>query len=65
MQKRFELGWVATNLPSEIFDKEVTELSGILMSMGTPYADMNAALKAIRYARENKIPLMAICGGFT
>jgi len=31
---------------------------------GSPYRDMNGALSAIRYARENLIPFLGTCGGF-
>jgi CTP synthase (UTP-ammonia lyase) len=31
---------------------------------GSPYRNMQGALTAIRYARENKIPFLGTCGGF-
>jgi CTP synthase (UTP-ammonia lyase) len=31
---------------------------------GTPYASMEGALRAIRYAREHATPLLGTCGGF-
>lgn len=64
LQKRFFVEWIQTDVLSEFFDKEIFSLDGILMSMGTPYSDMASALKVIKYARENEVPLMAICGGF-
>lgn len=64
LQKRFSLEWIPTDLLPEFFDKEILSLDGVLMSMGTPYSDMDSALKVIKYARENDVPLMAICGGF-
>ena len=64
LQKRFTLEWIPTDILPEFFDKEILSLDGVLMSMGTPYSDIDSALKVIKYARENDIPLMAICGGF-
>lgn len=64
LQKRFSLEWIPTDILPEFFDKEILSLDGVLMSMGTPYSDMDSALKVIKYARENDVPLMAICGGF-
>ncbi|MBS1494441.1 MAG: CTP synthase [Bacteroidetes bacterium] len=64
LNKKFSLEWIPTDMLSQSFEREVKELDGILMSMGTPYRDMDAALKIIKYARENDVPLLAICGGF-
>ncbi len=64
LNKRFSLEWIPTDILHEYFDREITSLNGILMSMGTPYRDMDSALKVIKFARENNIPIMAICGGF-
>jgi CTP synthase (UTP-ammonia lyase) len=37
---------------------------GLLISPGSPYADMEGALTAIRFARERGMPLVGTCGGF-
>ena len=37
---------------------------GVFVSPGSPYADMQGALRAIRHARERGIPLIGTCGGF-
>src|SRR5262249_29366927 len=37
---------------------------GVLMPPGSPYLSMAGALDAIRYARENDLPLLGTCGGF-
>lgn len=37
---------------------------GLWCVPGSPYASMNGALAAIRYARENQIPFLGTCGGF-
>src|SRR4051794_8102260 len=31
---------------------------------GSPYANMNGALTAIRFAREQNLPFLGTCGGF-
>jgi len=64
LKSRFELQWISTATIAEFFEREIHTLDGLLMAMGTPYCNMDAALKVIEYARENNIPLMAICGGF-
>src|ERR1044071_5346841 len=38
--------------------------NGIWCVPGSPYRDMEGALTAIRFARENKIPFLGTCGGF-
>jgi CTP synthase (UTP-ammonia lyase) len=37
---------------------------GFLISPGSPYLSMDGALAAIRYAREQDIPLLGTCAGF-
>jgi CTP synthase (UTP-ammonia lyase) len=37
---------------------------GLWIVPGSPYADTDAALAAIRFAREAKLPLLGTCGGF-
>jgi len=37
---------------------------GALISPGSPYASMEGALAAIRYAREHGLPALGTCGGF-
>ena len=37
---------------------------GIWCVPASPYRDMNGALTAIRYARENQVPFLGTCGGF-
>ena len=38
--------------------------SGLLIAPGSPYRNMEGALRAIRFAREEGVPLLATCGGF-
>ena len=44
--------------------RDLGEFSGIWCIPGSPYADMNGALAAIRHARERAIPFLGTCGGF-
>lgn len=37
---------------------------GLMISPGGPYLSMDGALTAIRYARENDVPLLGTCAGF-
>ena len=53
--------WVST----EEIDKTLFErFSGIWVAPGSPYKNMDQALWAIRYARENGVPCFGTCGGF-
>src|SRR5439155_7222421 len=55
--------WVATDelaTSAKILD----QFSGLWIGPASPYRSMEGALSAIRFARENKIPLLGTCGGF-
>jgi CTP synthase (UTP-ammonia lyase) len=43
--------------------KQLSKYSGIWIGPGSPYKNMDAALSAIRMAREHAIPLFGTCGG--
>lgn len=54
--------WMATDhlntdAPLEVFD-------GVWCVPGSPYRDMHGALRAIRFAREQRRPFLGTCGGF-
>lgn len=44
--------------------RSLADFDGLLISPGSPYASMDGALAAIRYARERGVPLVGTCGGF-
>jgi CTP synthase (UTP-ammonia lyase) len=44
--------------------KQLRECNGFWIGPGSPYASMDGALAAIRFAREQSIPLLGTCGGF-
>lgn len=53
--------WVSTeNIDESLFER----FSGIWVAPGSPYKNMDKALWAIRYARENRVPCLGTCGGF-
>ena len=55
------IAWLRTDtLDDALFD----HFAGILVAPGSPYADMEKTLAAIRFARENKVPCFGTCGGF-
>jgi CTP synthase (UTP-ammonia lyase) len=55
--------WIATPL-LEHGTEQLSVFDGIWCVPGSPYASMEGALNAIRFAREEGIPLLGTCGGF-
>jgi CTP synthase (UTP-ammonia lyase) len=58
-----ELLWLPTARLARSLDS-LRDRDGIFCAAGSPYASMNGALSAIRFARENQIPFLGTCGGF-
>lgn len=57
--------WTPTESVSDQLIKRVlTGAHGLWIAPGSPYRSMDGALRAIRWARENEIPLLGTCGGF-
>jgi CTP synthase (UTP-ammonia lyase) len=54
--------WLATE--SLQGHKRLANYHGFWAVPATPYTDMDGALFAIRYARENRVPFFGSCGGF-
>jgi CTP synthase (UTP-ammonia lyase) len=53
--------WLRTDtLDDDLFD----HFSAIWVAPGSPYADLEKTLAAIRFARENAVPCFGTCGGF-
>jgi CTP synthase (UTP-ammonia lyase) len=59
---RFE--WLASERAAELDGAELASYAGLLISPGSPYRSMDGALRAIRVAREQAVPLLGTCGGF-
>ncbi len=54
--------WLATD---ELTDAtKLEDFDGIWCVPGSPYRDMDGALRAIRFAREQHRPFLGTCGGF-
>ena len=56
--------WLPTNEAARIPDSALGDLDGIWMASGSPYRNVDGALRAIRFAREQGVPLLGTCGGF-
>jgi len=54
-----EAQWLATD---EAHD--YAAFDALFCSPGSPYRSLEGALNGIRFARENKVPLIGTCGGF-
>jgi len=61
VEKDIGFEWIPTRA-CETYD--FAGVTGIWCVPGSPYASMDGALKAIRFARENRIPFLGTCGGF-
>ncbi len=57
-----EVRWLETSAISE--NDALPMYLGFFCAPGSPYRDMQGALRAIRFARENDVPFMGTCGGF-
>ena len=55
--------WIGTSELASNASARLNGFDGIWCVPGSPYASMDGALAAIRYARENKIPFLGTCGG--
>jgi CTP synthase (UTP-ammonia lyase) len=60
---RLDWRWIGTE---EITDtcKILDGHAGVWVVPASPYKNMDGALAAIRYARENRVPFLGTCGGF-
>ncbi len=56
--------WIATDAIESVDDPRLRRHSGFLIAPGSPYRGMEGVLAAIRYAREQCVPLLGTCGGF-
>ena len=56
--------WVHTSAIGSEADQEWRQCQGVWSVPGSPYANMEGALRAIRFAREKGRPFLGTCGGF-
>lgn len=55
--------WINTAVLNHNAEKQLNGFQGIWCVPGSPYASMESALNAIRFARENNVPFLGTCGG--
>jgi CTP synthase (UTP-ammonia lyase) len=55
--------WIGTASMDRNTGQKLNGFQGIWCVPGSPYASMEGALCAIRYAREHKVPFLGTCGG--
>ncbi len=60
---RLDWEWIGTD---RIHDapRQLAGYAGVWVVPASPYKNMQGALAAIRYARENRVPFLGTCGGF-
>lgn len=56
-----ESSWIST---ADISEDRLRCFHGFWVAPGSPYRNMERALFAIQFARENNIPILGTCGGF-
>jgi len=56
--------WVATPLLDRNAEKQLSAFDAVWCVPNSPYASMDGALRAIRFARESGRPFLGTCGGF-
>ena len=59
-----EYFWLNTDLINEKYLGGLNSFGGFWSVPATPYKDMDGALSAIKFARENNVPFLGTCGGF-
>lgn len=55
--------WVATEAVGDPA-QSLADVDALFIATGPPYVDMEGALRAIRYAREHRVPLIGTCSGY-
>jgi CTP synthase (UTP-ammonia lyase) len=56
--------WVGTDQIAATGTRALEDCDCLLIAPGSPYRSMDGALAAIRYAREQDVPVLGTCGGF-
>lgn len=59
-----ETEWVATETLDESAQSRLSVFDALWCVPASPYANMDGALGAIRFARERNLPFLGTCGGF-
>lgn len=61
---RAEMAWLPTDRLAASGVEALSAFDGLWCVPGSPYASMEGALAAIRFAREQGVPFLGTCGGF-
>src|SRR5262249_50031260 len=56
--------WLSTITLTHGLETKLASVSGLWCVPNSPYASMEGALSAIRFAREHSVPFLGTCGGF-
>lgn len=59
-----EMEWLSTETLVEDVESRLMRFDALWCVPASPYASMNGALSAIRFARESCVPFLGTCGGF-
>lgn len=59
-----EFEWVSTETIESAFEDITARFNGYLVAPGSPYKNLQGALKIIQFAREHFLPVLGTCGGF-
>lgn len=60
---QYEAEWLATPQLEQDTEQRLAGYQALWFVPNTPYASMEGALRAIRYAREQRVPTLGTCGG--
>jgi CTP synthase (UTP-ammonia lyase) len=60
---QYEAEWLATPPLEQDTERKLAAYQALWFVPNTPYASMEGALRAIKYAREHRIPTLGTCGG--
>ncbi len=59
----FEATWLTTSQLEQVPSQTLAGYQALWFVPNTPYASMDGALQALKYAREHHIPTLGTCGG--
>jgi CTP synthase (UTP-ammonia lyase) len=63
LQLTIEETWFSTAALHDNVEQQLRGFHGVWCVPGSPYQDMDGALRAIRFAREQRVPFLGTCGG--
>jgi CTP synthase (UTP-ammonia lyase) len=59
-----EWSWIGTSTLASNAVAPLALVDAVWLAPGSPYASLDGALAAVRFARERGIPFLGVCGGF-